>query len=82
VNERAESARLRAENDELKGMLAEVQKALDAAKGDVERYRALYEQSRPRCPKRVGGVELHLTICRDRTAKPCRRESGRLQSTA
>ena len=50
-------ADLRAENTELKTLLVEMHRALEAAQSDVARYRALYEQSRPNCPERVPSVE-------------------------
>ena len=54
---RREVARLLAENAELKTLLVEVQRALDAAQGDVARYRDLYEAGRPNCPERVPSAE-------------------------
>jgi transposase len=50
-------ADLQAENAELKTLLVEMGRALDAAQSDVARYRALCEQSRPNCPERVPSAE-------------------------
>jgi transposase len=58
----AEVERLGGENAELKTLLAEQQKALDAAEADVARYRALFEQQRPHQPERVASVEQQLVL--------------------
>ncbi|MGA7124289.1 MAG: IS66 family transposase [Polyangiaceae bacterium] len=58
----AEVQRLGAENAELKSLLAEQQKALDAAEADVARYRALFEQQRPNWPERVASKEQQLVL--------------------
>lgn len=50
---RVEIARLRDENAALKLMLVEIQRALEAAEGDVARYRAAVESLRPNAPERV-----------------------------
>ncbi len=49
----SEVAALRAENAELKLLLVESQKALEAAESDVERYRQLIERARPNEPEHV-----------------------------
>src|ERR1035438_4720202 len=54
--------RVGAENAELKSLLAEQQKALDAAEADVARYRALFEQQRPNWPERVASKEQQLVL--------------------
>jgi len=59
---RTELRRLREENRELKAIVAEVQKALDAAEADVARYRALFEAGRPNVPERVASKEQQLAL--------------------
>lgn len=49
----SEVAALRAENAELKLLLGESQKALEAAESDIERYRQLIERARPNEPEHV-----------------------------
>ena len=58
----AEVARMGVENAELKLLLAEQQKALDAAEADVARYRALFEAQRPNRPERVASQEQQLVL--------------------
>ena len=52
-----EIARLVAENADLKTLLVEMQRALDASRADLARYRDLYEESRPNRPEHVPGEE-------------------------
>lgn len=59
---RIEVARLGVENAELKAVLGEVQKALDAANADVARYRELYEKGLPNRPERVASSEQQLVF--------------------
>ena len=58
----AEVGRLLAENAELKVVLGEVQKALDAANADIVRCRDPYEKGRPNCPERVASSEQQLVL--------------------
>jgi hypothetical protein len=59
---RAEVNRLRDENAQLKAIIAEVQKALEAAEADLARYRDRYEEGRPNVPERVPSSDQQLAL--------------------
>jgi len=58
----SEIAALRAENAELKLMLVESQKALEAAESDVARYRQVIERARPNEPEHVPTTTQQLLL--------------------
>lgn len=62
VAQDAELLRTRAAMAELQMVLAEVQKALDASEADLNRYRGLYEKSRPNCSEHVSREEQQLVF--------------------